>query len=231
MKHGPLRAALLLTSLALFPSAAADAPTDGPRPLPEKKVFAHYMVCCPTAGGAATLDDYKREIEEAQKRGIDGFALNCGNWKKREPHYHARTLLIYEAAKQLGTGFQLFVSLDGEALAVRSVAIHPADPRILVRACGRGAGGTLWRSGDAGHSWTRLAADRELDFDAQEIPRIEAGVDEGVDEFPLVILFARLAVRIADGSGVAWLSIHRHDALGCLSVPVGFIKIGFGSRK
>ncbi len=56
--------------------------------------------------------------------------------------------------------------LDGEALAVRSVAIHPADPRILVRACGRGAGGTLWRSGDAGRSWTRFAADRELDFDA-----------------------------------------------------------------
>jgi len=38
--------------------------------------------------------------------------LNCGGWTVREPHYKKRTLLIYEAAKQLGTGFQLFISAD-----------------------------------------------------------------------------------------------------------------------
>lgn len=84
-------------------------------PLPNKmvkRVFAHYMVACPTAGGGATLDDYKREIVEAQERCVDGFALNCGGWTVREPHYKARTALIYEAARQLGTGFLLFISAD-----------------------------------------------------------------------------------------------------------------------
>lgn len=79
---------------------------------PAKRVFAHYMVALPTAGGGATLEDYQQEIREAQQRGLDGFALNCGGWSVREPHYKARTLLLYEAAKQLGTGFQLFLSAD-----------------------------------------------------------------------------------------------------------------------
>lgn len=82
----------------------------------DRKVFAHYMVCCPTVGGGATLEDLKNEIREAQKRGIDGFALNCGNWAVKEPYYKARTKLMYRAAKELGTGFQLFVSADQNAL-------------------------------------------------------------------------------------------------------------------
>lgn len=97
-----LAAVLLLSTLACADSV--DRPT--------RKVFAHYMVCIPTAGGNATLEDYQDEIREAQKRGIDGFALNCGGWSLREPHYKARTLLIYEAAKQLGTGFLLMISAD-----------------------------------------------------------------------------------------------------------------------
>lgn len=78
----------------------------------EKKVFAHYMVCIPVAGGDSTVADYQREMKIAQAAGIDGFALNCGGWTLKEPHYKKRTLLIYEAAKQLGTGFQLFISAD-----------------------------------------------------------------------------------------------------------------------
>lgn len=77
-----------------------------------KRVFAHYMVALPTVGGGAALDDYQQEIREAQQRGVDGFALNCGGWSLREPHYKERTLLLYEAARQLGTGFQLFLSAD-----------------------------------------------------------------------------------------------------------------------
>src|SRR5579872_2193765 len=91
------------------------APAPPRRPLPVKMVFAHYMVCCPTAGGGATVEDFKHEIQEAQSRGIDGFALNCGGWNKSEPHYKVRTLEIYEAARRLGTGFQLFISADGAA--------------------------------------------------------------------------------------------------------------------
>lgn len=96
--------------LSLLVAATCSGDDDAARPM--RKVFAHYMVCIPTAGGGATIEDYKREILEAQKRGIDGFALNCGGWSLREPHYKARTLLIYEAAKQLGTGFLLMISAD-----------------------------------------------------------------------------------------------------------------------
>jgi len=99
---------LLVIVLGLFMLAglahAADRPT--------RKVFAHYMVCIPRAGGGATVQDYMAEMRDAQARGIDGFALNCGGWSLREPHYKARTTLLYEAAKQLGTGFKLTISAD-----------------------------------------------------------------------------------------------------------------------
>lgn len=78
----------------------------------ERKVFAHYMVCIPTYGGDSTVADYQREIRAAQAAGIDGFALNCGGWTQREPHYKKRALLLYQAAKALGSGFKLFISAD-----------------------------------------------------------------------------------------------------------------------
>lgn len=78
-----------------------------------KRVFAHYMVCCPTAGGGATVADFKNEIRQAQARGLDGFALNCGGWDKGDgAYYKQRCVQIYESARQLGTGFHLFVSMD-----------------------------------------------------------------------------------------------------------------------
>lgn len=73
------------------------------------QVFAHYMVCFAAQGEA--VDDYKREIQEAQAAGIDGFALNCGAWHN-EPHYPRRVKAIYQAAQELKTGFQLFFSVD-----------------------------------------------------------------------------------------------------------------------
>ena len=94
-----------MTALTLLSCLAVSAPAP-------RYVFAHYMVCCPTAGGGATLADYQREIAAAQARGIDGFALNCGGWTAREPHYKQRCLLLYEAARTLGTGFKLFLSAD-----------------------------------------------------------------------------------------------------------------------
>ena len=99
-----LGGALLALALAAGAQPAPDRPA--------RKVFAHYMVCIPRAGGGATVEDYQQEIREAQARGIDGFALDCGGWSLREPHYKARTLLIYEAARQLGTGFLLMISAD-----------------------------------------------------------------------------------------------------------------------
>ena len=107
-------AALTLALLSPVFSAPVSAPDKVPslpnHPLTPKLVFAHYMVCCPTAGGAATVEDYKREIVAAQSLGIDGFALNCGGWFKEG--YKTRATLIYEAARQLNTGFKLFISAD-----------------------------------------------------------------------------------------------------------------------
>nr|WP_319566520.1 endo-1,3-alpha-glucanase family glycosylhydrolase [uncultured Rhodoferax sp.] len=77
-----------------------------------KLVFAHYMVCCPAAGGAATVEDFMDEIREAQSRGVDGFALNNGGWNITEPHYEVRTLRIYAAAEKLNSNFKLFISAD-----------------------------------------------------------------------------------------------------------------------
>jgi hypothetical protein len=102
----------LCVLLSLSVSQAADNPQ---RPTP--KVFAHYMVCIPRAGSRATVADYMAEMREAQARGIDGFTLNCGDWSRREPYYKARTTLLYEAAKQLDTGFQLMISADYAGLA------------------------------------------------------------------------------------------------------------------
>jgi hypothetical protein len=78
----------------------------------DKKVFAHYMVCIPTYGGDSKIADYQREIRDAQSAGIDGFALNCGGWSLREPHYKRRSQLIYQAAQELGTEFKLLISAD-----------------------------------------------------------------------------------------------------------------------
>ncbi len=80
-----------------------------------KRVFAHYMVAWPRGGPNAGIDDYIAEFHDAQQRGIDGFALNCGGWYQSEPLYRARVLTMYRAAEQFGNGFKLFVSADGKA--------------------------------------------------------------------------------------------------------------------
>lgn len=53
--------------------------------------------------------------------------------------------------------------LNGDDLSVRSVAIHPADPLTLVRAGGRGSGGSLWKSTDGGRTWARLPFTGDFD--------------------------------------------------------------------
>jgi glucan endo-1,3-alpha-glucosidase len=112
MSRRQLVGAALACAMGLLPGAARAAPTARIAPRLTKKVFAHYMVCCPAAGGGATVEDYKSEIRQAQAAGVDGFALNCGGWNQDGDYYKGRCEHIYEAAKQLGTGFLLFVSMD-----------------------------------------------------------------------------------------------------------------------
>lgn len=117
----------------------------------DRLVFAHYLVCCPTAGRAASIDDYIAEIKLAQSKGIDGFALNNGGWEKNEPDYKVRTRLIYEAARRLNSGFKLFISADGRALEelddiLNTVRNHPNQfmyrgaPVLSTYSAGRASG-------------------------------------------------------------------------------------------
>lgn len=137
------RRRLLLAGVAgvagLLAGRSPAAPTTPKASSAPKKVFAHYMVCCPTAGGGATVSDFKNEIREAQARGLDGFALNCGGWDKGGgTEYKPRCVKIYEAAKQMGTGFQLFVSMDyccGNSLdetrdAIETFRDHPNQFKV-----------------------------------------------------------------------------------------------------
>lgn len=74
-------------------------------------VFAHYMVCYATYG--ATIQGYEHDIQDAQAAGIDGFALDLGDYDDpAQVYYNTNTALMYAAAEQLGTGFKLFFSLE-----------------------------------------------------------------------------------------------------------------------
>ncbi|KAI0310822.1 glycoside hydrolase family 71 protein [Amylostereum chailletii] len=63
-----------------------------------------------------TIDNWKSDISLAHTNGIDGFALNIGNddWQKD------RVNDAYEAARQSGTDFKLFISFDMSALPCAS---------------------------------------------------------------------------------------------------------------
>lgn len=74
-------------------------------------VFAHYMVCFSDYG--ATVQGYEQDIQDAQAAGIDGFALDVGDYDDpSQGYYNSNIALIYTAAEQLGTGFKLFFSVD-----------------------------------------------------------------------------------------------------------------------
>jgi formylglycine-generating enzyme required for sulfatase activity len=95
-------------------------------------VFAHYMLCY-----TKDLSFCKREIELAQSHGIDGFALNAGDWRRTDgtpTEYVEAADRVYQAAKELNTGFKLFLSADATGPAsrpdnqcdmVRRYASHP----------------------------------------------------------------------------------------------------------
>src|SRR5437867_235013 len=83
------------------PSSAAK-PVAPPAPASSPRlIFAHYMVNLPTYG--TDVASFKREIQEAQAIGIDGFALNIPAWTSNT-QYQTNTANLFEAAKQLGSG-------------------------------------------------------------------------------------------------------------------------------
>lgn len=100
----------LLTLGAALGAHAAESP----------RVFAHYMTCF-----SATPEFYEREIQLARRYGIDGFALNCGEWKKPMPDgtiqetvYVRSADRLYQAAKDTSPDFKLFFSPDFAGKAI-----------------------------------------------------------------------------------------------------------------
>ncbi|GLJ34596.1 hypothetical protein SUGI_0695830 [Cryptomeria japonica] len=82
---------LILSSLSIHPSRAADPGL----------VFAHYMLYADD-----DISVFKQEIQLAQSKGIDAFALNSNVWRQ--------TLAdrMYQAAEEVGTSFKIFFSAD-----------------------------------------------------------------------------------------------------------------------
>jgi glucan endo-1,3-alpha-glucosidase len=64
-------------------------------------VFAHYLLYAPDS-----VEVLKQEIQLAQSKGIDAFALNTNVWRRE------RADAIYQAAKEIGPDFKLFFSAD-----------------------------------------------------------------------------------------------------------------------
>ncbi len=53
--------------------------------------------------------------------------------------------------------------ITGPDLSVRSIAIHPANPRVVFRGGGNGNGSALWRSEDGGDTWDKLIFPGDFD--------------------------------------------------------------------
>lgn len=89
----------------------------------DRTVFAHYMTCF-----HRDIDTYKRDILIAQQYGVEGWALNCGNWQRQDKDgtwkpfdcYVQAASNVFAAAQELGTGFKLFFSPDGSLDAAKS---------------------------------------------------------------------------------------------------------------
>ncbi len=110
---------MLLTATACLGLAAS---ADETEQRGDRKVFAHYMTCF-----SAKPSFYKREIMLAQHYGIDGFALNCGEWLKpveggdpQPTRYVTNADNIFEQAKQLDSGFRLFMSPDFACQSIKN---------------------------------------------------------------------------------------------------------------
>jgi glucan endo-1,3-alpha-glucosidase len=92
-------------------------------PLPDKKVFAHYMVCCSFKGNSDDFAAAEEEIIMAQTMGINGFALNAGAWLNAGdgPAYQAHVAAMFQAAAALNSGFALFFSADMTGLGYADI--------------------------------------------------------------------------------------------------------------
>jgi formylglycine-generating enzyme required for sulfatase activity len=89
----------LFLTLSFLIMTAAQSAEPAKQVTAERNVLCWYMVCF-----GNSVEGYKQEIELAQRHGIDGFLLDVGAW---EGNYIESATRMYEAAKQLNSGFKL----------------------------------------------------------------------------------------------------------------------------
>ena len=108
--NGRRRLGIAVLGLCLIAAIGGPArASDANQPL----VFAHYMVCF-----TLDLEWCKREIRIARQAGLDGFALDFGEWggwnakeKRFEPtRYVPNAEVMFEAARQIGPDFKLLLT-------------------------------------------------------------------------------------------------------------------------
>ena len=95
----------------------------------QRKVFAHYVMCCTLHGPNVSAGQLGEEIALARGAGLDGFVLNVGAWT-RYPSYPADTARFFAAARPTASQFKLFFSLDP------SGGLTPAEGADIVAAYG-----------------------------------------------------------------------------------------------
>lgn len=124
------------------------------------------MVCCSRWGASPTDEQIIQEFTAAKSAGIDGFALNCGEW--RGSRYRKLALRFYQLAERLPWRFYLFLSLDGVAsedleTAAGEVSAFGAqyrvDGKVFISTYG-GQGG----DGERGRALVRQARESNLYF-------------------------------------------------------------------
>jgi glucan endo-1,3-alpha-glucosidase len=89
-----------------------------------RMVFGYYYLA--TFTYQDTVDGFKKDIWVAQSLGIDGFVVAAASWSA-EPIYKTRMANMFEAARQLGPGFKLFISSE-----VGPNGISAADVKEMV---------------------------------------------------------------------------------------------------
>ncbi len=124
MHHNILLSLIMLFCLLAMDRSAFAAVTLPLAPQDRHQVFVWYMVCY-----SESIDFYKQEIELAQRHGIDGFLLDCGEWmhpdangKLQETRYVQNAETIYQAAEELHSGFKLIMLPEG--------SVQPAVPNM-----------------------------------------------------------------------------------------------------
>jgi glucan endo-1,3-alpha-glucosidase len=105
--------AALALSFGIFASSErASAQSTNPQ---TRLVFAYYFLATSTYG--FTVDDYKKDIQDAQALGIDGFAVAAGSWSYNPSTYPVWAAAMFAAAQAAalnsdGTKFKLFFSAE-----------------------------------------------------------------------------------------------------------------------